>query len=219
MRLFTTEPAMLETGSAYLRIVGPAYGFFGVGLALYFASQGAGRLAWPLLAGFVRLVLAAAGGWIVTRWLGGGPNAVFAAIAVALVVMGVMVALPIKAGAWRSRRGGDPMTVQQIFGLQFALSLLVGSLLAHWYVWPRLAALPTRRAVAPLLFVHATRYVGLVFLVPTVVPPGVPAAFAVPAAYGDLLAALLALLALVALRRDWPGAIGARLGSSTSWER
>jgi Na+-driven multidrug efflux pump len=106
MGLFTTEPAVLETGTAYLRIVGPAYGFFGVGLALYFASQGAGRLAWPLLAGFVRLVLAATGGWLATRWLGGGPNAVFVAIAVALVVMGVMVALPIKAGAWRRRRGG-----------------------------------------------------------------------------------------------------------------
>ena len=46
---------MLETGAAYLRIVGPAYGFFGLGLSLYFASQGAGRLLWPLLAGLVRL--------------------------------------------------------------------------------------------------------------------------------------------------------------------
>jgi cation transporter-like permease len=86
--------------------VGPTYGFFGVGLALYFASQGAGRLAWPLLAGFVRLVVAATGGWLATRWFGGGPSAVFVAIAVALVVMGVMVAIPIKAGAWRRRRGG-----------------------------------------------------------------------------------------------------------------
>ena len=105
--LFTTEPAVLETGSAYLRIVGPAYGFFGVGLALYFASQGAGRLAWPLLAGFVRLVVAATGGWLATRWFGGGPNSVFVAIAAALVVMGVMVVIPIKAGAWRRRRGGS----------------------------------------------------------------------------------------------------------------
>ena len=72
------------------------------------------------------------------------------------------------------------MTPFQIFGLQFALSLVVGSLLARWHVWPRLAALPARRALPPLLFVHATRYIGLVFLVPTVVPPGVPAAFARP---------------------------------------
>ena len=99
------------------------------------------------------------------------------------------------------------MTPPQIFGLQFALSLVVGSLLARWHVWPRLAALPARRALPPLLFVHATRYVGLAFLVPTVVPPDVPAAFAVPAAYGDLLAAGLALLALLALRGEWPGAL------------
>src|SRR5262245_21561787 len=105
MGLFTTEPAILATGSAYLRIVGPAYGFFGVGLALYFASQGAGRLAWPVLAGFARVCIAAAGGWVATRWLGGGPQAVFVAIAAALVAMGVMVALPIKAGAWRRGRG------------------------------------------------------------------------------------------------------------------
>lgn len=99
------------------------------------------------------------------------------------------------------------MTPPQIFGLQFALSLVVGSLLAPWHVWPRLAALPARRALPPLLFVHATRYVGLAFLVPTVVPPDVPAAFAVPAAYGDLLAAGLALLALLALRGEWGGAL------------
>ena len=43
---------MLETGTAYLRMVGPTYGFFGLGLSLYFASQGAGRLAWPLLGGW-----------------------------------------------------------------------------------------------------------------------------------------------------------------------
>ena len=39
---------MIKVGIAYLRVVGPAYGFFGLGLSLYFASQGAGRLFWPL---------------------------------------------------------------------------------------------------------------------------------------------------------------------------
>ncbi|HTK90890.1 MAG TPA: hypothetical protein VL948_11600 [Verrucomicrobiae bacterium] len=99
------------------------------------------------------------------------------------------------------------MNPQQIFELQFVLSLFVGTLLARWYVWPSLVTLPLRRALMPLLFVHATRYIGLVFLVPTVVPPGVPTAFAKPAAYGDLLAALLAVVALLALRGDWPGAL------------
>ena len=48
LSLFGSDPVMLETGVAYLRIVGPTYGFFGLGLSLYFASQGAGRLKWPL---------------------------------------------------------------------------------------------------------------------------------------------------------------------------
>src|SRR4029434_246042 len=45
MGLFTAEPAVIAVGTTYLRIVGPAYGIFGVGLALYFTSQGARRLA------------------------------------------------------------------------------------------------------------------------------------------------------------------------------
>ena len=61
---------MLETGTAYLRMVGPAYGFFGLGLSLYFASQGAGRLIWPLLAGMLRMVIAVGGGWLVLRATG-----------------------------------------------------------------------------------------------------------------------------------------------------
>jgi len=51
------------------------------------------------------------------------------------------------------------------------------------------------------------RHLGLVFLVPAVVAPTLPAAFARPAAYGDLLAGLLALLAIVALSAEWPGAL------------
>ena len=99
------------------------------------------------------------------------------------------------------------MSVRAIFGLQVVLSLVVYSLIAHWYVVPRLAALPLRDALTPLLLLHAFRYLGMVFLVPTVVGPALPAAFAVPAAYGDLLAALLALLAIAALRQAWPVAI------------
>jgi len=99
------------------------------------------------------------------------------------------------------------MSVRAIFGLQVVLSLVVYSLIARWYVVPRLAALPLRDALTPLLLLHAFRYLGMVFLVPTVVGPALPAAFAVPAAYGDLLAALLALLAIAALRHAWPSAI------------
>jgi len=99
------------------------------------------------------------------------------------------------------------MTTFQIFGLQFAMSLVLYALIAAWYVAPRLARLPLAQALQPLLFLHAFRYLGLVFLVPTVVGPALQPEFAVPAAYGDLLAALLALLALVALRGGWATAV------------
>lgn len=88
----------------------------------------------------------------------------------------------------------------QIFGLQFLLSLVVYGLLATWYVAPALARLPLHDALIPLLVPHALRHLGLVFLVPAVVAPTLPRAFALPTAYGDLLAGLLALMAMVALR-------------------
>jgi Na+-driven multidrug efflux pump len=102
--LFTNDPDVLAAGSTYLRIVGPFYGFFGLGLALYFASQGAGRLLWPLVGGLARLVVAAVGGWIVTRWLGLGLPALYAVMALALVCLGTTVALAVRAGAWRRGR-------------------------------------------------------------------------------------------------------------------
>jgi putative MATE family efflux protein len=103
--LFTTDPAVLGAGTRYLTIVGPFYGFFGAGLALYFASQGAGRLLWPLLASFTRLVIAGAGGWLATRGLGGGLPGLFAAMATALVVLGVINIAAIRLGAWCARGG------------------------------------------------------------------------------------------------------------------
>ncbi|MGH7368133.1 MAG: MATE family efflux transporter, partial [Candidatus Rokuibacteriota bacterium] len=99
--LFTSDPDVLAAGARYLRIVGPGYGFFGAGLALYFASQGAGRLLWPLVAGFTRLVVAGAGGWLVTRGLGGGLTELFATMAVALVILGVINVAAVRRGAWR----------------------------------------------------------------------------------------------------------------------
>jgi Na+-driven multidrug efflux pump len=50
LMLFARDPAVLVAGSSYLQVVGPFYGFFGLGMALYFASQGAGTMVWPLLA-------------------------------------------------------------------------------------------------------------------------------------------------------------------------
>jgi putative MATE family efflux protein len=99
LSLFDTDPAMIEAGSQYLRVVGPFYGFFGLGLALYFASQGAGRLLWPLLANCARFVIAVGGGWLALHWLG-GLSGVFAALAAALVTFGLLNAAAVAGGAW-----------------------------------------------------------------------------------------------------------------------
>ena len=101
------------------------------------------------------------------------------------------------------------MTIQAIFQLQFISSLLVMGLLARWLLAPTLAKLPLRDALFWLTLPHAFRYIGMVFLVPGVVAQPLPDYFAIPAAYGDLLAAGLALLALIALRRQMGIAIGA----------
>ena len=99
LTLFDSDPAMLDAGTQYLHVVGPWYGFFGLGLVLYFASQGAGRLKWPVLGNLVRLVAAAGGGWLALQW-GGGLTQVFAAQAVALVVYGLVNAAAVAGGAW-----------------------------------------------------------------------------------------------------------------------
>jgi putative MATE family efflux protein len=101
LSLFDTDPAMLQTGSMYLHTVGPFYGFFGLGLVLYFASQGAGRLIWPVLAQFFRLVIAVVGGFAAVH-LGGGLATVFMIIGIALAAFGVTVAISIAGGAWSS---------------------------------------------------------------------------------------------------------------------
>jgi putative MATE family efflux protein len=97
--LFGNHPQMLAAGADYLRWVGPTYGFFGLGLSLYFASQGAARLAWPLLAGLVRLAIAAGGGWAVLAATG-SLSWMFATLGLALVVYGAMVLAAIGSGAW-----------------------------------------------------------------------------------------------------------------------
>jgi hypothetical protein len=82
-----------------LRIVGPVYGFFGLALSLYFASQGAGRLAWPLAGNIARFAVAAGVGWIAIR-MGASLTVVFMAQAAALVISGVVNAGTIALGAW-----------------------------------------------------------------------------------------------------------------------
>jgi putative MATE family efflux protein len=103
LSLFGNDPEMIAAGTAYLRAVGPFYGFFGLGMALYFASQGAGRLWWPLLAAVIRLVIAVGGGWLMLRWTG-EPFYVFLALGVALFVFGAINTAAVAAGTWFKAR-------------------------------------------------------------------------------------------------------------------
>ena len=100
------------------------------------------------------------------------------------------------------------MNTQSIFGLQFVLSMLVIALLAKWVLAPWLAKQSQREALFWLTVPHAFRHIGMVFLVPGIVAQRLPDNFAIPAAYGDLLTGILALLALVLLRSGRKGAIG-----------
>jgi putative MATE family efflux protein len=102
LSLFGTDPAMLEVGARYLRTVAPLYGLFGAGLALYFASQGAGRLGWPLLAATSRLTVAVGGGMLAVA-AGLGPTGVFAALALALATFGLMNIGAVAFGGWGTR--------------------------------------------------------------------------------------------------------------------
>jgi len=100
--LFDSDPKMIEAGSAYLRAVGPFYGCFGFGFALYFASQGAGKLLWPLLVGFARVAVAIGGGWIALK-LSGSLAVMFIVVGAALFVYGAGIATAIRLGAWFGR--------------------------------------------------------------------------------------------------------------------
>jgi Na+-driven multidrug efflux pump len=111
LSLFGADPTMIEVGTRYLQIVGPFYGFFGTGLALYFASQGAGRLGWPVLAAALRVILAAAGGFLAIRF-GPGTAGLFWALGLALAVFGCVNAAAIAGGAW-FRRAPTAISVPQ----------------------------------------------------------------------------------------------------------
>lgn len=98
-RLFTSHPQVIDHAQSYFRWVGPAYGFFGLGLCLYFAAQGAGKLTGPVLAGTLRLVLVAVGGWLLVRF--GAPVwSMYALISAAMLLYGVVTAAFMYYGRW-----------------------------------------------------------------------------------------------------------------------
>ncbi|MEK9720275.1 MAG: MATE family efflux transporter, partial [Quisquiliibacterium sp.] len=98
-RLFTSDEQVLVVARQYLQIVGPAFPVCGLGLTLYFASQGSGKMLGPVTAALVRPLLAAGvGGWI--AWHGLGAPAYFGLVAGSLVVYGLATALAVKLTYW-----------------------------------------------------------------------------------------------------------------------
>jgi hypothetical protein len=91
------------------------------------------------------------------------------------------------------------MPVQALFGISVAFGFIAWGIVAVHAIWPALHNRSRSDALRPLLILHSFRFIGLSFLVPGVVSPALPAAFAVSAGYGDIGAAILALLSLAAL--------------------
>lgn len=96
-----------------------------------------------------------------------------------------------------------------LFGVSVVFGLTVWGLVALQYIWPVLRKARSPWDLKPILLLHGFRFLGLSFLVPGVVSPDLPAAFAQPAAYGDLISAVLALVALASL--------GTRVGNIVTW--
>ena len=106
-RLFTQDEAVLTYARQYLVTAGPAFPFFGLGLTLYFASQGAGQVIGPVLAGTVRLVLVAGAGW----WLAhnqGTAGDFYGLVAVTMLLYGVVTAAAVAFTPWGPRQAGTP---------------------------------------------------------------------------------------------------------------
>lgn len=100
---FTSDVATFEAACDYITIVGPFFAFQGLGLSLYFASQGAGTVTWPIIATIVRVILAIGGGWLLAFWLDMGLQGVYVAAAAAMATFGIIIAISLKLGAWRGQ--------------------------------------------------------------------------------------------------------------------
>jgi hypothetical protein len=93
-----------------------------------------------------------------------------------------------------------------ILSVNLVFSTLVFWIAARLYLLPNLANLQPRTVLLPILLLHSFRHLGLMFLAAGAIFPGIPPQFAYPAAFGDLLAALLAVAAIPAVAGNWRSA-------------
>ena len=97
--LFTSDPAVAAAASTYFHWAGPAFGFFGIGVCMYFSSQGATKVVGPVIAGTVRLLMVAVGGWWLVS-IGAPAWTLFALVSAAMVAYGLATVLAIKLTRW-----------------------------------------------------------------------------------------------------------------------
>ena len=97
--LFTADPAVTAAASSYFHWAGPAFAFFGIGVCTYFSSQGAAKVGGPVIAGTVRLLMVAAGGWYLLT-IGAPSWTLFALVSAAMVAYGVSTVVAIKLTRW-----------------------------------------------------------------------------------------------------------------------
>ena len=101
IQFFTDDIKAFEVTKKYIQIVGPFYIFQGIGLSLYFASQGANAMKWPTIATIARFIIACAGGGVSVYWLELGIESIFISSSAAMAIFGLMIFISIKKGAWR----------------------------------------------------------------------------------------------------------------------
>lgn len=104
--IFTDDAGTFEVARNYIRIVGPAYAFLGIGLVLYFASQGAGTMTWPIRAQILRFAISVGGAFFLVNYLDYGLNAVFIVTVVALALYAGIISIAVFNGAWRPKSSG-----------------------------------------------------------------------------------------------------------------
>ncbi len=97
--LFTEDPAVLASAALYFHWAGPGYGLFGMGLCLYFSSLGAGHALGPVLAGTLRLMVVALGGWLLAE-AQAEPWTIFALAGLGMVAYGLCMAYVMHRARW-----------------------------------------------------------------------------------------------------------------------
>ncbi|MDB5796372.1 MAG: norM [Paucimonas sp.] len=100
---FTKDAAVVAIAARALSFIGPAFGCFGMGMAMYFAAMGAGRLKWPIFGSLARLLVAVGGGWLLAQVAGMGMDGYFLAVAIGLVCLGLLTAAGARRDVWCSR--------------------------------------------------------------------------------------------------------------------